>query len=130
MKAQLTDLNDNQLNINDIIDLNHTKFPFIFTQNELLEVCAKELFRQQLAWKTVQEKECDECDKIEREIKRMPRQPHCSDVMKRLEVGFGVRDLRSPKHTISYNTCLSKLEELVKAQWDEWEEKQAKRSIR
>lgn len=84
---------------------------------------------QQLTWRIVQEKGWEECDKRETEIKKMSRQPLCSDVLKRLEIGFGIRDLRSPKRTIGYNTCLGKLEEMVKSKWDEWEEEQAKMSI-
>lgn len=115
--------------MDDILRLAQPEFPMFFTHDEIFKVLATEIFMQQLTWRIVQEKGWEECDKRETEIKKMPRQPHCSDVLKRLGVGFGIRDLRSPKHTISYDTCLNKLEELVKCQWNEWEEKQAKMSI-
>lgn len=129
LKTTMTDLTGNQISIEDLIHLRLPEFPVLFMQEELLEIFSKEIFTQQLVWKTVQEKELKECDKIEKEIKKMPRMPRCSDVLKRLWIGFGIRDLRSSKHTISYDTCLRKLEEIVKSKWDEWEEKQAKTSI-
>lgn len=115
--------------MDDILRLAQPEFPMFFTHYEILEVLATEIFMQQLTWQIVQEKGWEECDKRETEIKQMSRQPLCSDVLKRLGVGFGIRDLRSPKRTISYDTRLNKLEEMVKSKWDEWEEKQAKMSI-
>ena len=76
-------------------------------------------------WKSVQDKDIKECNKEERIIKQIPLMPRCPDVLKGLFHCIEIRDERSPKHAIAYKSCLGKLEEMVKDQWDDWNRNQS-----
>lgn len=122
-------MDGNPLEIDQLPHAYFSEFPFFFVQNELLEALAKEIFKQQFIWESVQKKELKECNKIEREIKKLPHSTRCPDVLKRLHNCFEIRDERSPKHSITYNSCLAKLERMVKELWEEWEDNGADSSI-
>lgn len=127
--AAVTDENGNLIDISSLSRLFEKKFPLLFTQNELLEACAKEIFMHQRFWRQVQEKRLEDCNKMERIFKQMPHAPSCSDMATRLLDSFEMRSERSPSHTIAYKTCLAKLESMVKTHWDEWRLKHPKSSF-
>ena len=76
--------------------------------------------------KHLQEKDIKEGNKEERIIKQIPLMPRCPDLLKRLFHCIEIRDERSPRHAIAYKSCLGKLEEMVKDQWDDWNREQSK----
>lgn len=124
-----TDENENLIYSKRMSRISQPKVPLLFAQNELLEVCAMEIFKQQLSWVQVQEKRWEDCNKMERIFKQMPHAPSCSDMATRILDNFEMRSQRSPGHSIAYKTCLAKLESMVKAHWDEWRLKQPKLSF-
>ena len=126
LNVTMVDVAGNPLTADDISQCHLSGFPILFTQNELLEALAKEIFKQQFIWKSVQEKDIKECNKEERIIKQIPLMPRCPDLLKRLFHCIEIRDERSPKHAIAYKSCLGKLEEMVKDQWDDWNREQSK----
>lgn len=129
LSAALTDENGDFIDSSILSRIYQPKVPLLFTQNELLEVYAKEIFKQQLLWEQVQEKRLKDCNKMERIFKQMPHAPSCSDMAKRLLDNFEIRSERSPGHSIAYKTCLAKLESMVKAHWDDYREKHPKSSF-
>ena len=114
LNVTMVDKAGNPLTVDDISQCHLPGFPILFTQNELLEILAKEIFKQQFLWKSVQDKDIKECNKEERIIKQIPLMPRCPDVLKGLFHCIEIRDERSPKHAIAYKSCLGKLEEMVK----------------
>lgn len=120
------DANGKTLTEEDLQRIITPQIPVYFFQNELFTTLSKEIFEQQRIWKDVQIKKPDECSKKEIEIKRQKHHLRCSDVLKPLLNLFQIRDQRSPKHSTSYDTCLGKLESMVKEQWDEWNFKKRK----
>lgn len=125
LNVTMVDKAGNPLTVDDISQCHLPGFPILFTQNELLEILAKEIFKQQFLWKSVQDKDIKECNKEERIIKQIPLMPRCPDVLKGLFHCIEIRDERSPKHAIAYKSCLGKLEEMVKDQWDDWNRNQS-----
>lgn len=125
LNVTMVDKAGNPLTADDISQCHLPGFPILFTQNELLEILAKEIFKQQFLWKSVQDKDIKECNKEERIIKQIPLMPRCPDVLKGLFHCIEIRDERSPKHAIAYKSCLGKLEEMVKDQWDDWNKNQS-----
>lgn len=124
-----TDENGNIIHSERTVHISQKKVLLLFAQNELLEAYAKEIFMQQLSWLQVKEKRWEDCKVNERIFKQMPRAPSCSDVVTQLFDSFEMRSQRSPDRSITYKTCLGKLERMVKAQWDEWRLKQSKSSF-
>ncbi|MFT0451372.1 hypothetical protein [Bacteroides thetaiotaomicron] len=49
----MVDKAGNPLTVDDISQCHLPGFPILFTQNELLEILAKEIFKQQFLWKSV-----------------------------------------------------------------------------
>ena len=125
LNVTMVDKAGNPLTVDDISQCHLPGFLILFTQNELLEILAKEIFKQQFLWKSVQDKDIKECNKEERIIKQIPLMPRCPDVLKGLFHCIETRDERSPKHAIAYKSCLGKLEEMVKDQWDDWNRNQS-----
>ena len=82
LNVTMVDKAGNPLTVDDISQCHLPGFPILFTQNELLEILAKEIFKQQFLWKSVQDKDIKECNKEERIIKQIPLMPRCPDVLK------------------------------------------------
>ena len=118
LNVTMVDKAGNPLTVDDISQCHLPGFPILFTQNELLEILAKEIFKQQFLWKSV----CIDDFFI---IGQIPLMPRCPDVLKGLFHCIEIRDERSPKHAIAYKSCLGKLEEMVKDQWDDWNRNQS-----
>lgn len=60
LNVTMVDEAGNPLTADDISQCHLSGFPILFTQNELLEALAKEIFKQQFIWKSVQEKDIKE----------------------------------------------------------------------
>ena len=56
LNVTMVDKAGNPLTVDDISQCHLPGFPILFTQNELLEILAKEIFKQQFLWKSVQDK--------------------------------------------------------------------------
>ena len=78
LNVTMVDKAGNPLTVDDISQCHLPGFPILFTQNELLEILAKEIFKQQFLWKSVQDKDIKECNKEERIIKQIPLMPRLS----------------------------------------------------
>lgn len=94
LNVTMVDKAGNPLTVDDISQCHLPGFPILFTQNELLEILAKEIFKQQFLWKSVQDKDVKECNKEERIIKQIPLMPRCPDVLKGLFHCIEIRDER------------------------------------
>ena len=125
LNVTMVDKAGNPLTVDDISQCHLPGFPILFTQNELLEILSKRDFQATVLWKSVQDKDIKECNKEERIIKQIPLMPTLSGCTEGLFHCIEIRDERSPKHAIAYKSCLGKLEEMVKDQWDDWNRNQS-----
>lgn len=107
------------------LNVTYPDSPSYLLKMNYLKSLQKRFSKQQFLWKSVQDKDIKECNKEERIIKQIPLMPRCPDVLKGLFHCIEIRDERSPKHAIAYKSCLGKLEEMVKDQWDDWNRNQS-----